>query len=166
MVMLSEMYLKYENLLVLHALSPVGVLDNNHRDLKERIEYCKKNERSCFAMLHNKPFDNFGITGIIITNGEVVYVCPEDCGSIKDFVVQMSDNDIKTTFGEIVNKWNENAYLEIYIRNPEFNDLFIIPDSVRGIPPYTKCEIETFLEENKSFNIWQISRKNGSISYI
>lgn len=164
--MLSEMYLKYENLLVLHVLSPVGELDRNKRTLKDRIEYCKGKEISCFAMLHKIPFDNFGTTGIIITNGEVVRVCPTDCGSIKDFVVQMSDDDIKSTFESIVNKWNENKYPEIYIKNPEFHDLFYISDPEGGIPPYPNCEVVPFLKENRSYSILRISRKDGSISYI
>lgn len=163
---ISELYKQYSHLLILHGISKRGAIDSKARTLEERYRYSVDNSNkvyySCHVLWHNKEFINWGCTGLILEDGEIISAFIGDGGTRTDeYINKMEDVEIKKVLSRITPEVLSKQWVELVIRNPIFKGVYFILNSEQY-----DCDAEEVMQSALSFgcyNLFEINKENGKI---
>lgn len=163
---LSELYAKYNDLILLHGMGPMGAIDNIDRPLIDRMKYIVSAKISTYLMPIKRSFEPFLNVGVTIKEADIIAISKQDAGYNETTfpVKQMVKDHIKKVANEIYSG-NFSKNCELYINNASIHSLYYIKNpEAFGYYPEHVFEVQKNFYPN--LNVYEIDHTNGSISLV
>jgi hypothetical protein len=122
---LSTVYAKYPDLILLHGISRIGARDKVERSLHTRISALNENGQDSYLIRINHGFANWGDTGIIIREADILDAKNDDLGwDPKLHTPYPSHSELEDRINCISIMNFTNYYSDVVINNIEYSALY------------------------------------------
>lgn len=126
---ISELYLKYPDINLIHGISKIGPESKVPDDVKlvDQIQYSIKSSNrklSTYSYKNSSKTDNnnyFSCVGLLIKEGEIIYANKEDTGYTQNNIPEQFDAE-NANWLEIL---NPEIYNEIIVKNVEVKGIVV-----------------------------------------
>lgn len=163
---LSEIYEKFDDLILLHGMSRIGALDNVPREMFDRYSKIKEEKIYGYLIHVDKPFMNWVNAGAIVKESKIISAINDDSGTDNNLVPvnQMEPDIIKNKVNDINDSNLQEHYSELFYENTEVQGIYYIKDA--DINDYNEVDVRKTQEKFNIDKVYEIYHKSGSIFLV